>query len=113
MPHSQDDFEIDVNLSVHHNNIIGPVEGAAGLVELKFAPLFCGLIRRSALDEVGLLDAGNGPHYRSDWIFCQALRNRGYEIFYTPYSKVYHLHGVSTAARGPVSWSAREGCVTS
>lgn len=90
-------FEVDINLSAHHDNVLNPVFDEDGLVELTYAALFCSLIRRESLDKLGALDSANGPHFRSDWILCQALRSiLKQRIIYSPYSKVYHLQGVST-----------------
>jgi GT2 family glycosyltransferase len=58
------------------------------------------LVRPEAIRAIGGLDHRNGPHYRSDWIFCEALRRiLEQRIVYTPYSKVYHLQGVATRLR--------------
>lgn len=91
-------FEIDVSLSAHHKNIINPqFDKKDGLVELSYAPFFCVLICYDAAIKTGLLDSRNGPHFRSDWIYCDALRRKtGKKIVYTPHSKVYHIQGVST-----------------
>jgi GT2 family glycosyltransferase len=99
--HSPDaliDTEVDINLSAHHKNIIKPYSLADGsLFELNYAPMFCSLIRRNVAEAIGFLDAGNGPHFRSDWIYCDILRYRFFKkIIYSPYSKVYHLQGIST-----------------
>ncbi|PKL71728.1 MAG: hypothetical protein CVV29_09130, partial [Methanobacteriales archaeon HGW-Methanobacteriales-2] len=91
-------FEVDVSLSAHHKNIINPqFDKEDGLVELSYAPFFCVLICYDAAIKTGLLDSRNGPHFRSDWIYCDALRRKtGKKIVYTPHSKVYHIQGVST-----------------
>jgi O-antigen biosynthesis protein len=101
MPAANAGFECDINLSTQHDNILDPeVDRKDAFVELSFAPLFCGLIRPEAIKALGGLDHLNGPHYRSDWIFCEALRRVLHQrILYTPYSKVYHLQGVATERR--------------
>jgi GT2 family glycosyltransferase len=101
MPAADDRFECDINLSSQHDNVLDPnFDPDDGLVELTFAPLFCGLVRPEAIRAIGGLDHRNGPHYRSDWIFCEALRRiLEQRIVYTPYSKVYHLQGVATRLR--------------
>ena len=111
VPSATTDFEIDVNISAHHDNILDPgFDPVEGLIEVSYAPLFCGLIPADVLAEIGPLDADNGPHYRSDWIFCDALRgSHGRRIVYTPYSKVYHLQGVATRAQRAAAATASPG----
>jgi GT2 family glycosyltransferase len=101
MPAAEASFECDINLSSQHDNVLDPeFDRDDNLVELSFAPLFCGLIRPEVIKAIGGLDYLNGPHYRSDWIFCEALRRILHQrILYTPYSKVYHLQGVATRLR--------------
>lgn len=101
VPSATDTFELDVNLSAHHDNVVDPsFDAAEGFVEVSYAPLFCALIRAETLAAAGPLDSGNGPHFRSDWIFCEAVRTAcRQKIVYTPHSKVYHLQGVATRAR--------------
>lgn len=105
MPAANAGFECDINLSSQHDNILDPeFDRDDGLVELSFAPLFCGLIRAQTIKALGGLDHLNGPHYRSDWIFCEALRRiLNQRILYTPFSKVYHLQGVATQMRNEVT----------
>lgn len=92
--------EMDVTLSAHHANILNPEANALkGYVELNFAPFFCAYITRKCLKKTGLLDAINGRHYRSDRIYCDAVRHMAkLRIIYTPHSKLYHFLQQSTAA---------------
>ncbi len=92
--------EMDVNLSVHHDNILNiRTKNGDGLFELSFAPFFCVYIPRRTLEEIGPLDFENGPHYRSDRLYCEAVRQiAGRKIIYTPYAKVYHFLQQATAA---------------
>lgn len=101
MPAADDRLECDINLSSQHDNVLDPdFDQGDHLIELSFAPLFCSLIRPETIKAIGGLDHRNGPHYRSDWIFCEALRRiLDQRIVYTPYSKVYHLQGVATKKR--------------
>jgi GT2 family glycosyltransferase len=98
VPGAMDTYECDVNLSNHHGNILDPAFDARdGLVELSFAPLFAGLVRAETMRSLAGLNARNGSHYRSDWIFCDALRRvTQSRIVYTPHSKIYHLQGVAS-----------------
>lgn len=92
--------EADVNLSEHHNNVIDPLfDPIRGFVELNFAPFFCVYITRETLNLAGMLDKKNGPHYRSDRLYCDIVRSYcDKHIIYTPHSKVYHFHQRATAA---------------
>lgn len=88
-------FEVDINLSAHHHNIMRPFD--TDKFELNFTPFFCVLIRYEDAISVGYLDAKNGPHFRSDNIYSDIFRRKtDKKIVYTPYSKVYHMQGVST-----------------
>lgn len=93
--------EVDVNLSAHHQNVLDPFfDVERGVVELNFAPLFCAMLRSEDVRALGFLDADNGAHFRSDWILCNDVRRLlKKRILYTQHSKVYHLQGVSTAAK--------------
>jgi O-antigen biosynthesis protein len=101
VPGSAGAFECDINLSTKHSNVIDlEFDQEDDLIELTYAPLFCGLIRPQTIKAAGGLDSGNGPHYRSDWILCDFIRRRlKQRIIYTPHSKVYHLQGVATQKR--------------
>jgi len=94
-------LECDINLSIHHSNILDPdFDRDDGLIELTYAPLFCGLVRPEVIKAANGLDSANAPHYRSDWILCDFMRRHlRQRIVYTPHSKVYHLQGVATDKR--------------
>lgn len=85
--------ECDINISAHHANVIDPLFAIAkGYMELAYAPFFCTYIPRATLDEIGPLDVENGPHYRSDRLYCDMIREVTRKpIIYTPHSKVYHF----------------------
>ncbi|MES0875449.1 glycosyltransferase, partial [Sinimarinibacterium thermocellulolyticum] len=91
--------EADVNLSLHHDNVIDPLfDPARGYVSLSFAAFFCVYIPRRTLDEVGLLEHEIAPHYRSDRLYCDAVRHiAGRPIVYTPHAKLYHFLQRATA----------------
>ncbi|MEB3356311.1 MAG: glycosyltransferase [Synechococcales bacterium] len=93
VPHCNPRSEVDVSLSVHHANILDPNYNVEkGLIELSFAPFFCVYIPRECIDRVGLLDAKNGRHYRSDRLYCDVVRNvANMRIIYTPHAKLYHF----------------------
>lgn len=85
--------EIDVNISLHHWNVVDPMFDAEnGFVELSFNPFFCVYIPRATLELTGELDDVYGAHYYSDRFYCNFLREHfGKRIIYTPKSKVYHF----------------------
>ena len=65
----------------------------------------CLLVRRSAAEQVGLLDERYFM-YCEDVDFCAALRASGHRILYTPDVVVTHLRGRSRAS-APVVTSRR------
>ena len=85
--------EIDVNISLHHWNVVDPMfDSENGFMELSFTPFFCVYIPRATLALTGDLDDVYGAHYYSDRFYCNFLREHfGKQIIYTPKSKVYHF----------------------
>lgn len=98
VPGATEAFECDTNLSAHHRNVIDPYfDTRNAFTELRFAPFFCVLIRREAIDACGPPDTRMGAHYQSDWVYCEAVRRHaGMRILHTPFSKVYHYQGLAT-----------------
>ena len=97
VPACDNSFEVDVNLSYHHDNIIDPIFfPERGFVKLSFVPFFCTLILRKCLEKIGILDFNKGRHYQSDTLFCTKALKNNFNIIYTPHSKVYHLLQQST-----------------
>ncbi len=110
-PACRADREMDVNISAHHDNIIDPsLHPALGLMELRFAPYFCVYLPRTVIEVLGPLDEETAPHYRSDRLYCEAIRrllNR--RIIYTPHAKLYHFLQRATlalAGRSPAEYDA-------
>jgi GT2 family glycosyltransferase len=97
-PEGNGDFECDVSISAHHQNVANvPCFHDGEVVELTFAPFFCVYVKRAVIDELDGLDAEFGRHYRSDRVFCNVVRKRlGMKVLYCPESRVYHLHQVAT-----------------
>ena len=100
VPEADIALELDVNLSAHHKNILNPRYNPSRFtMELTFAPFFCVYIPRLTLHAVGLLDAEFGRHYRSDRVYCDAVRFIAKKrIVYTPRAKLYHQLQRSTEA---------------
>lgn len=92
VPYANPDFACDVNLSAHHSNITAPTLFNNGEVtELTFAPFFCVYIPRHVYEKVGPLDAQYGRHYRSDRIYCDAVRHiHKLKIYHVYQSLVFH-----------------------
>jgi len=92
VPYSRSTEDCDVNISAHHMNVANvPVFHDGGALELTYAPFFAVYIRREVIDEIGLLDAEYGRHYRSDRVYCDMMRNlTDYRMYYTPDSHFIH-----------------------
>ena len=58
----------------------------------------CLLVRRLAIDEVGLLDP-NFFMYLEDLDYCIRLRKAGWKLFYLPQPEIIHLVGKSSGGR--------------
>ena len=64
------------------------------------------MLRRSIFDEIGLLDDVNFRVAHNDSDFCLRIRDRGYQIIYTPYAVLRHYESVtkkSLAEQGEVA----------
>ncbi len=92
--------EMDTNPSILHRNVLPPDPAlSGGLLSLSFAPFFAVYIPRATIEALGPLNVEHGPHYRSDRLYCAAVRRGlGQRIVYTPYSRLYHLRRRSTKA---------------
>lgn len=62
----------------------------------------CMLLRRSALDEVGLLDEALFC-YMDDVDICQRLRDTGWSVWYEPQAEAIHLMGQTTVRKTGVA----------
>lgn len=98
VPYSRSDRELDVTLSRYHDNVVDPLlDPTRGLVEMTFVPFFCVYVPRTTIDAVGTLNAQNAPHYRSDRLYCDMIRQfAGKKVVYTPHAKLYHFLRRST-----------------
>lgn len=76
VPFARGEFDCDVNISKHHDNVLAPhIFHDGKYVELSFAPFFCVYIKRSVFNASRGLDAEFGRHYRSDRIYCDYIRH--------------------------------------
>ena len=99
VPQAMVSRELDVTVSVHHNNVISfDKYRNQSFVQMSFAPFFLVMITKECFDKLGLLDEKNGRHYKSDRLYCAKALANDIEVIYTPYSKAYHLLQQSTQA---------------
>jgi N-acetylglucosaminyl-diphospho-decaprenol L-rhamnosyltransferase len=59
----------------------------------------CMMLRRSMLDQIGLLDEGLYTYF-DDIDICLRARRSGWDAWYVPESKIIHLEGASTGVTG-------------
>ena len=57
------------------------------------------ILRRSMLDQIGLLDEGLYTYF-DDIDICLRARRAGWDTWYVPESKIIHLEGASTGVTG-------------
>lgn len=98
VPYADDKNACDVNISAHHQNIADiPLFHDGGALELSYAAFFAVYIRRDVIENIGVLDAEFGRHYRSDRTYCDLMRtatNR--KLYYVPEAMVTHKLQKST-----------------
>ncbi|MDW8327099.1 MAG: glycosyltransferase family 2 protein, partial [Anaerolineales bacterium] len=75
-------------------------EEARGPQIVEYVEGACLLIRKEAFQEVGGLDEGYFM-YAEEVELCYAMRQRGWQVWYTPAAKVTHLGGGSSRNRRP------------
>lgn len=64
-----------------------------------FASGCCMLIKREVIEKLGLFDK-RGFMYYEDAILCERLHHAGYEIWYVPDAKLWHLNAASSGGSG-------------
>jgi GT2 family glycosyltransferase len=60
------------------------------------------LIKRSAVDKVGLIDR-RFKMYMEDTDWCRRFWENGYKVIYYPHSQMYHYHRRGSAGEGILS----------
>lgn len=65
----------------------------------EFASGCCMLIKREVLEKVGLFEK-RGFMYYEDAILCERIRRAGYEIWYVPPAKLWHINAASSGGSG-------------
>lgn len=98
VPYADKNIETDVTVSYHHKNLVlDDFSNPKPEFKVNFIPFFCVYINREIINLVGLLDDKLGRHYRSDRLYCYStIYNANRDIYFTPKSKLYHLHQQST-----------------
>lgn len=71
---------------------------AEGPIEVESISGACLMLRRQAIDQVGLLDE-NFFMYLEDLDYCIRLRNAGWKLYYVPAGEIVHLVGQSSGGR--------------
>jgi GT2 family glycosyltransferase len=61
----------------------------------------CMLVRREAIDQVGLLDTDFDPLYSEEVELCHRFRQAGWKIYHLPQARVIH-YGSQTMNRAPL-----------
>jgi GT2 family glycosyltransferase len=80
-----------------------------GPIEVEAISGACMLIKRSAMDEVGLWDEGYFLHCEDlDW--CMRFRQKGWTIHFVPTARIYHALGACSKTRRVfVEWHKHKG----
>lgn len=77
------------NLTFTDPNAVQPVDALSGA---------CMLVRRSVIDEIGLLDEDMFMYCEEiDW--CWRIKQAGHSVVYNPEPVIYHIHGASSRFR--------------
>lgn len=69
-------------------------------VEADWVPAACLIVRRAAIESIGLLDEGFDPGYGEDIDWCRRARRGGWRIGVCAAARVTHLGGASFGALG-------------
>jgi N-acetylglucosaminyl-diphospho-decaprenol L-rhamnosyltransferase len=75
-----------------------PMVISDSLVRPQWTSFACALLRRSMLEEIGLLDEHFFMYYE-DAAFCRRARRFGWEVLHNPKAKVVHLRGGSSPVK--------------
>ena len=67
--------------------------------KVDFASGCCMMIKREVIEKLGLFDK-RGFMYYEDAILCERLKHAGYEIWYVPEAKLWHLNAASSGGSG-------------
>jgi len=67
--------------------------------KVSFASGCCMLIKKEVIEKLGLFDK-RGFMYYEDAIFCERMQRAGYQIWYVPSAKLWHLNAASSGGSG-------------
>jgi len=102
---------IDWPLGLSHHRGQGEPDGAAwnqsGPVEFVTGAALA--VRRSVLDQIGLLDEAFWPGYFEDADFCLRVQTAGYAVIYCAEAVVLHQESASWTARSGMSAAYQQG----
>ncbi len=88
------------NIKSVHRGVNEVDEGQYDIKEkIDFASGCCMLVKREVLEKVGLFD-DRGFMYYEDAILCERIKQAGYEIWYVPEAKLWHLNAASSGGSG-------------
>jgi len=79
------------------------------LLEVEAISGACMLVRRAAMEQVGLLDE-RFPMYAEDLDWCLRFTQAGWKLFYVPAARFVHYHGQSS--RKNLIWSSKQFYLT-
>jgi len=83
-----------------------PIPVADAPMSCDWASFACVLIKRKALDDVGLMDDGYFMYFE-DADYCRALKKHGWRIVYDPSARVVHLRGGSSPVKSSMKAKKR------
>jgi hypothetical protein len=67
-------------------------------IDCDWASFACVLLKRAAVDDVGLMDEGYFMYFE-DADYCRALKEKGWRVIYEPSARVVHLRGGSSPVK--------------
>lgn len=74
-------------------------------IEVDWVPAACLMMRRAAIQEVGLLDEGFDPGYGEDIDWCKRAARSGWRVGVCAHARVVHLGGASFSALGALQFT--------
>lgn len=83
-----------------------PMPVSATPIACDWASFACVLLKRTALDDAGLMDEGYFMYFE-DADYCRALKNHGWRIVHDPSARVVHLRGGSSPVKSSLKAKKR------
>ncbi len=88
------------------NFAVVPIPVPDKAITCDWASFACVLIKRAALDDVGLMDDGYFMYFE-DADYCRALKKHGWRVAYEPAARVVHLRGGSSPVKSSMKAKKR------